>query len=805
MDLLSLKNRDELHSSEGIPLPFAKARIMYNEEGVPVDLVIEDVNTLFEKILGIDKKQIIAKGLTSICADFESKLRNAFVPKSLNKENPVNFNFEVCLFSNNQCFDVFVTQISKSKANLIFQDSSARVMEMGGIPSDAKRFKQLYDTLNVGVYRVSPEGKFLMVNSTLLNLLGYRSDEEILGKNINNERQALNLPGNLQQSMEAEGMLFGIESSWQTKSGDAILTKENIRSIKDIHGSLLFYQGMIENISTLKIEESQVKQLNDIFLELGIEPSKNMQLIVRKSCEIINGFCSVYLCFDESEDKLVPVAEFNVPENFLENKIQKGNICFDAVINKKNGPGVFDDLSKTDYYKHDPELEMYGFQAFMGHPVHFNGSVNGSLCVFDVRTRRFTETELNIIGTLAIALTLEHKRFILENDLKKASLDAKNANRAKSQFLANMSHEIRTPLNGIMGFSELLLSQETDDKKKRMLRMVEESGQQLFRIISDIFDYSMIETGKINLKESIFNVQTTLQETVHYFTGIAGRKGLELVFNMDGIEHVELQGDIVKFNQVLVNIISNAIKFTDEGSVIVLAKTEAAGDLVNLAITVEDSGIGIDKEQLENIFVEFEQLEYYLTKRIRGTGIGLAITKKLVDFLNGTILVESEPGKGSRFKITIPFKPKTIQNSEPRMENTKEKNMKPDSGINILLAEDNEANQFLIKAITKSQDWNITVVDDGEKAVKAFKEADYHIVLMDVQMPTMNGYEATKEIRKYEEENGKHTPIIALTAYAMQSDKDLCIEAGMDDYISKPFKRQEFLNAITSALEKYST
>ena len=805
MDLLGLKNREELQVCESIPLPFAKAGIIYNEDGIPVDLVIEDVNTLFEKVTGINKNLITAKGLSSFSSDFKTNFRKINIPENFTKKELVNFNFEMCFDSTKQCFDIFVTQISKTKVNLIFHDSTARLMEMGGIPSNESKFKQLYDNLDVGVYRISSDGDFLMANTAFLLMLGYRTMEDLKDKNINNERHAINLLGDIQQILEKEGMLHGFETSWQTKSGSAILAKENARAIKDANGNLLFFQGMIENISAAKIAETQIKQLNDIFLEMGVEPRKNMEIIVRKCCEIINGYCSVYLYFDEHEDKLVPAAEYNAPEDFLGDKMNEGNICFDATINKKNGPIVFGDLTKTDYYKNDPKIEIYGFQAYIGHPVNFNGSANGSLCVFDVRTRSFTETELNIIGTLAIALALEHKRLILENELKKTSVDAENANRAKSQFLANMSHEIRTPLNGIMGFSELLLSQETDDKKKRMLHLVEESGQQLFRIINDIFDYSMIEAGKIKLKETVFNINTTLQETINYFRGIASHKGLELVDNLDGIEHLELLGDVIKLNQVLVNIISNAIKFTDQGSVLVLAKTVSHGHWVNLTVTVEDSGIGIDKEQIENIFVEFEQLEYYLTKRIRGTGIGLAITKKLIDFLNGTIEVESEPGKGSRFIINIPFKNKTIQNSEPIMQNSDEKSMKPDSSINILLAEDNEANQFLIKAITKSQQWNITVVDDGEKAVKAFKEAEFNIVLMDVQMPTMNGYEATKEIRKYENENGKHTPIIALTAYAMQSDKELCIEAGMDDYISKPFKRQQFLDAITSTLEKYST
>ncbi len=250
-------------------------------------------------------------------------------------------------------------------------------------------------------------------------------------------------------------------------------------------------------------------------------------------------------------------------------------------------------------------------------------------------------------------------------------------------------------------------------------------------------------------------------------------------------------------------MISNAIKFTDEGSVLVIAGSEKINNFARIKIIVEDTGIGIHKNQLDKIFDEFNQLDYYLTKKIKGTGLGLTITKKLLDLLQGNIRVESEPGRGSRFIITIPFQIKTNNKVKAKkvMSDTEEKIKSGSKMVKILLAEDNEANQFLIKALTKTQDWDITVVDDGEKAVEQYKKDNYDLILMDVQMPVMNGYEATKIIREMENEKGIRTTIIALTAFAMESDRDLCIEAGMDDYIAKPFKRQQFLDAILAALK----
>jgi CheY-like chemotaxis protein/anti-sigma regulatory factor (Ser/Thr protein kinase) len=252
----------------------------------------------------------------------------------------------------------------------------------------------------------------------------------------------------------------------------------------------------------------------------------------------------------------------------------------------------------------------------------------------------------------------------------------------------------------------------------------------------------------------------------------------------------------------LVNVISNAIKFTDEGSILVIAGAEKSGGIIKTKFTIEDTGIGIDKDQVNKIFDEFRQLEYYLTKRIKGTGLGLAITKKLVNLLHGTITVESEPGKGSRFTIEIPFRHKKEEKNIKMTDDPTNQPIEDLRKIKILLAEDNEANQFLIKAITKSKGWEITVVDDGKQAVDAFSKDHFDMILMDVQMPVMNGYEATKLIREKETGKENRIPIIALTAYAMQSDKELCLKAGMDNYISKPFRRQQFLDVISEVLKE---
>jgi len=529
---------------------------------------------------------------------------------------------------------------------------------------------------------------------------------------------------------------------------------------------------------------------------------ENIQTIVKMTSLIMRGTCSIYNRLDKKKDSLVVWSNYNAPVGLDRESSLDGHICYEATIKGKDKTIEISDISKTSYFNSDPTVKKYQLRSYLGHPVKANGEVIGSLCVVDTKVREFTETEKNIISTLSKALSLEHERGILQEKLEASRLEAETANDAKNRFLANMSHEIRTPLNGIMGFTDILINRENDEKKRRMLRMINESGDQLLQIINDIFDYSMIEAGKLSLKESTFDLHEIISDTVAYFKPYALTKGIDLIVDVEGETASNLFGDQYKLTQVLFNLVSNAIKFTEEGTVMILAKNTISATGVELQLVVEDTGIGIDPEKLETIFEEFEQLEYYLTKKTRGTGLGLAIARKLIHFLNGTITVESESGKGSRFIVNLPFRLKKSKNNKEIMNDPEEKPMTKTGNVNILLAEDNEANQFLIKAITKFENWEITVVDNGEQAVNEYKSGNFDLILMDVQMPVMNGYEATRLIREIEETKNIHTPIIALTAYAMKSDKDKCIEAGMDDYISKPFKKQQFLDTIQALLDK---
>ncbi|MCB0823754.1 MAG: response regulator [Bacteroidales bacterium] len=788
MNILEQKNNELLAYLEHLPMAFVSGKIIKLDEAGKIDIYVEDVNKGFAEIFGKPKMYFRGKQLLALAPEFESVLAGNYEPKIELKAGSKAY--KVFISSVDAHYEVYFSKFKSSKASLVLKQIEQHKDSEIPIPN----------TQDVGIYKVLPDGKLLFANQYLIELLKHKDFDDIAKRSLLSDRFTLNYSKDqIIELLNTDGSVSNVESTWQTADGEVVFLREDIRYVFNSDGEVQYIESEVRDVSDQKISEYQLMHLNTIFHELEVHPERNIEIIVRKSAEVLQGDCSLFNRFEQESLKLINWARFNIDPQIKDDSA-KGRICFESTIQDANGISAFEDLESTEFFKTDPVISKYGYKAYLGHSVKVDNEVVGSLCVLYLEKRKFTPLELRLIRTLANALSLEFKRLMLERSLNSAMEEVKVASDAKSQFLSNMSHEIRTPLNGIMGFSEILILGEEDVNKKKMLQMIEESGNQLLGIINDIFDYSTIDSGKLELNEREFNLSENFESAIAFFKHQAKTKGLKLTSDLKNVEVNVVFGDSSKFSQILVNLISNAIKFTNEGAVHLTAKSKFHKNKIAVEFVVSDTGVGIMKEDMEVIFSEFRQLEYYLTKRIKGTGIGLAITKKLVEFMGGTIEAESEPEKGSRFTVSLFMKNKSEVNSKTFMED-QEKNVENSSGnIRILLAEDNEANQFLIKAITKSEPWDITVVDDGEKAVQAYLENEYDLVLMDVQMPVMNGYEATRKIREIEAKRGSKTPIIALTAYAMKSDKDLCIEAGMDDYISKPFKRQEFLEAIANLL-----
>jgi PAS domain S-box-containing protein len=405
--------------------------------------------------------------------------------------------------------------------------------------------------------------------------------------------------------------------------------------------------------------------------------------------------------------------------------------------------------------------------------------------------------EGKIIGLIGVSWDITPTKEY-EEQLKKAKELAEEGTKAKSLFLANVSHEIRTPMNGIIGMTQILLNTKLTKKQKEILDLIISSSDNLLALINDILDFSKIEADKLTFVEKDFELNKPFKDVQRILSVKAEEKSLKLTLNLNKNLPKYVRGDEYRLKQVIFNLATNAVKFTDKGFIrINVDYYGKIGKKYNIKITVEDTGIGIADDKKDLLFKSFSQIDSSSTKEYSGTGLGLAISKHLVEMMEGEIGVESKVGKGSKFWFTIKLKPAENINKTKKSNNVNTSFLKSKGKIKVLLVEDNYVNQKIAIISLKSVGFNVEIAFNGKDAVEQFKKNKYDVILMDVQMPVMNGYDATKEIRAIEKQkNLPRTPIIALTANAMKEDEEKCLNAGMDNFLSKPFKPLKLIELL---------
>jgi signal transduction histidine kinase/CheY-like chemotaxis protein len=465
-----------------------------------------------------------------------------------------------------------------------------------------------------------------------------------------------------------------------------------------------------------------------------------------------------------------------------------------------------------------------------------DGFALGTLCVVDLITRRLSGEQTAALEALSrhVVTHLELRRALIERSLAEAKLQDLNqtleqrvtertaelntsyellkiANKAKSEFLTNMSHEIRTPLNGIVGMTDLMLGTPLNGEQKDFLETIHANGENLLTIVNDVLDFSKIEFGKLELDPHDFNLSNLVNEIAGMFRFRAIQKNLTFVSSIEQGLPAEYRGDAARVRQVLINLVSNAIKFTEKGEVgIEVAGTAPKpGDdpaKLHLLFRIHDTGIGIPSDRMDSLFKVFSQVDASTTRKYGGSGLGLAICQKLVELMGGTIRVESRPKGGTTFSFELPLRlvadndSATLKAVTSATQTASAITAGPVSRpvLSILLVEDNLTNQKVVKSILKRLGQETDVANNGIEAVVAAGNKKYDLIFMDVHMPEMDGFEATRQIRQ-RETRGHYPRIVALTADVLKGEREKCFEMGMDDYATKPIKI-DILKAIIESV-----
>ncbi len=648
-----------------------------------------------------------------------------------------------------------------------------------------ERYRSLFEQAGDTIMCIDGEGRYLYSNPAWSRTYGYTPEElrdvPVLDHVAPEDRE---YAASILQRLLAGQNLQGIQLHLLTKDGRKLFVEGN--ASHSVENGKSVVRGMFRDVTERRNAEEAMQRL--MTLQRAILDSAN--------CSIV------------STDQNGLIWTFNsTAERWL-------GYSSDEVVGKARSVSLHDpdevaaraeELSAELGRPITHGVETFVAKACGGHADERDWTYvrkDGSRFPVRLSVTALRDSKDEIFGFVGVARDITRDKQVREAMLQ-AKEAAEQANQTKSRFLANISHEIRTPLNGILGINAMLLDTPLNNEQRRLIETMRESGELLLGIINDVLDFSKVEAGIIELDHSGFNLPEILNEQYRLHSIRANARGLTLEVKIAPEVPPHLKGDPVRLRQILSNLISTAIKFSDQGKVQVAVTCEdnTGNGIARLRFTIKDQGIGIAPEAQERVFEAFQQADGSMTRRYGGTGLGLSICKQLVTLMGGEIGVDSIPGEGSTFWFTVPFAISTQPVESKAMDTAESARLQLAPGLRVLVAEDSSVNQLVILHELRRLGCTVESVRNGREAVEFFATSPFDLVLMDCQMPEMDGYEAATRMRELEGD-GKHVPIIAITANALSGERERCIAAGMTDYVSKPFTREKLWAAVSSAISQ---
>jgi len=561
-------------------------------------------------------------------------------------------------------------------------------------------------------------------------------------------------------------------------------------------GKPLRVTGIASDITERKQTQDRLTSINNAFLGFSPNPDENIAGLTRLVGHELDGCAAFYSRV--AVNSLKPHSEWNIQPGDLYGEIGPGHLSHELLGRNVNGMYLLNNLQSSKFAGTDPDVAALGLQTYLGQIIRVEGKAVGVLCVLFKENYTPTGSDEMTFGIVAAALAIEEERNIAARDLVKAKDQAESANRAKSEFLANMSHEIRTPLNGIFGMLQLVGETDLDDNQRDFVNTALTSGRSLLRVINDVLDFSKMEAGMLTLESSPFDFRQMVKSVLDNFRVQAAEKNLHLGVDIDDSVPSIILGDEARLRQILFNLVGNGVKFTRKGQVSVeswVFRSEKWKRRLRLYLTIRDTGIGIPDNMLESVFKAFSQVDGSYTREYGGTGLGLGIVRRLVSLMGGEIAVVSDED-GTRIHLFVDVSEATGVCLKCETSVPPAVRIEP---MDVLLVEDERVNRMVVKRHLESLGHTVTEAGDGRQALELLKWNEFDVILMDVQMPRMDGMTATRHIREDEDLKARaDIPIVALTAHAMKGDRDKFLAAGMDDYLAKPVEFVDLISVLAN-------